>query len=251
MLGQATAQGNGTLVPWSAGRWSGAPAHHPWDARTRCQNAPPASRRYALGVTRRPTVPRRRTSGRALFVLAVLVATVAACGSGAAASFDVAAGCPAEGRVAGAYPDLEKRIPTSYEGRAPDTLDSGRHCDPDSLGALAKAGFDEVRFAGGTWDLGQYRAVALVVFQAPGLTADHVADFYGASAQGANRTTITGVSTPEISGRSGHRLDTMTGDRVQTVVVWPSATPDVVNVVITNDLPDPKVQSAVDAFAGA
>jgi hypothetical protein len=196
-------------------------------------------------------MPGRRTSARAAGVLLLVAAMVAACGGGAAASFDVAAGCPVEGRVAGAYPDLEKRIPTSYEGRAPDTLDSGRHCDPDSLGSLAKAGFDEVRFAGGTWDFGGERAAALVVFQAPGLTAEQVADFYGTSAQTANRTTITGVTTPEIVGRSGHRLDTMTGDRVQTVVVWPSATPDVVNVVITNDLPDGKIQSAVDAFAGA
>jgi hypothetical protein len=90
----------------------------------------------------------------------------------------------------------------------------------------------------------------LVVFQAPGLTADQIADFYGSSAQTANRTTITGVATPEIAGRSGHRIDTMTGDRVQTVVVWPSGQPDVVNVVITNDLPDPKIQSAIDAFDG-
>ena len=192
-----------------------------------------------------------RVSARVLIALAVLAAFVAACGGGAPASFDVAAGCPVEGRVAGAYPDLEKRIPTSYEGRAPDTLDSGRHCDPDSLGSLAKAGFDEVRFAGGTWDFGGERAAALVVFEAPGLTANQIADFYGTSAQGANRTTITGVSTPEISGRSGYRLNTMTGDRVQTVVVWPSATSDVVNVVITNDLPDPKIQSAIDAFSGA
>jgi hypothetical protein len=196
-------------------------------------------------------MPGRRTSARAAGVLLLVAAIVAACGGGPAASFDVAAGCPVEGRVAGAYPDLEKRIPTSYEGRAPDTLDSGRHCDPDSLGSLAKAGFDEVRFAGGTWDFGGERAAALVVFQAPGLTAAQVADFYGTSAQTAHRTTITGVTTPEIVGRSGHRLDTMTGDRVQTVVVWPSATPDVVNVVITNDLPDGKIQSAVDAFAGA
>lgn len=196
-------------------------------------------------------MPGRRTSARAGGALALIAAVVVACGGGPAASFDVAAGCPVEGREAGAYPDLEKRIPTSYEGRAPDTLDSGRHCDRDSLGSLAKAGFDEVRFAGGTWDLGGYRAAALVVFQAPGLTADQVAEFYGSSAQTANRTTITGVSTPEISGRTGHRLDTMTGDRLQTVVVWPSATPDVVNVVITNDLPDGKIQSAVDAFAGA
>ncbi len=196
-------------------------------------------------------VPGRGTSVRALAVLAFVLAAVAGCGGGASASFDVAAGCPVEGRVAGAYPDLEKRIPASYEGRAPDTLDSGRHCDPESLGSLAKAGFDEVRFAGGTWDFGGERAAALVVFQAPGLTAEQVADFYGSSAQIANRTTITGVTTPEIGGRSGHRIDTMTGDRVQTVVVWPSSQPDVVNVVITNDLPDPKIQSAIDAFAGA
>jgi hypothetical protein len=202
-------------------------------------------------VTHRPTVLHFRVSARALIALASLAVFVAACGGGAPASFDVAAGCPVEGRVAGAYPDLEKRIPTSYEGRAPDTLDSGRHCDADSLGSLAKAGFDEVRFAGGTWDFGGERAAALVVFEAPGLTANQIADFYGTSAQGANRTTITGVSTPEISGRSGYRLNTMTGDRVQTVVVWPSATSDVVNVVITNDLPDPKIQSAIDAFSGA
>ena len=202
-------------------------------------------------MTHRSTVLHFRVSARALIALASLAVFVAACGGGAPASFDVAAGCPVEGRVAGAYPDLEKRIPTSYQGRAPDTLDSGRHCDADSLGSLAKAGFAEVRFAGGTWDFGGERAAALVVFEAPGLTANQIADFYGTSAQGANRTTITGVSTPEISGRSGYRLNTMTGDRVQTVVVWPSATSDVVNVVITNDLPDPKIQSAIDAFSGA
>ena len=187
---------------------------------------------------------------RVLVALTFVLAMVAGCGGGATASFDVAAGCPVEGRVAGAYPDLEKRIPTNYEGRGPDTLDSGRHCDPESLGSLSKAGFDEVRFAGGTWDFGGERAAALVVFQAPGLTADQIADFYGSSAQTANRTTITGVTKPEIAGRSGHRINTMTGDRVQTVVVWPSSQPDVVNVVITNDLPDSKIQSAIDAFAG-
>lgn len=199
-------------------------------------------------MTRRSTRPRRGTSASALAALALLATILAACGGGPPASFDVAAGCPSEGRAAGAYPELEKRVPTSYEGRGPDTLDSGRHCDPASLGTLAQAGFDEVRFAGGTWDLGGYRAAALVVFEAPGLTADGVADFYGSSALGANRTTVTGESTPEIAGRPGHRLDTMTGDRVQTVVVWPSADPGLVNVVITNDLPDPKIQAAVDAF---
>ena len=182
-----------------------------------------------------------------------LVAAVAlllgACGAGGAApSFDVAAGCPSEGRAPGAYPELEARVPATYEGRGPNQLDSGRHCDPASLGSLAAAGFDEVRFAGGTWDLGGYRAAALVVFAAPGLTADQVAQFYATSARAANRTQITGESAPQVAGRAGHRLDSATGDRTQTVVIWPSADDGVVNVVLTNDLPDPKIQAAVEAF---
>lgn len=197
-------------------------------------------------LTRRLRLPATRVAQATL-----AVALVAGCGGGSApASFDVAAGCPAEGRAAGAYPELEARIPKTYEGRGPDSLDSGRHCDPASLGSLAAAGFDEVRFAGGTWDLGGYRAAALVVFEAPGLTAQQVAEFYGASAQSANRTQVTAGSTPAIAGRSGYRLDTETGDRLQTVVTWPSEDEDVVNVVITNDLPDPKIAAAVEAFGG-
>lgn len=186
-----------------------------------------------------------------LVLVAALMVIVSACGEGgAAASFDVAAGCPSEGRAPGAYPELEARVPATYEGRAPDQLDSGRHCDPASLGSLAAAGYGEVRFAGGTWDLGGYRAAALVVFEAPGLTADQVAEFYATSARGANRTQVKGESSPEIAGRQGHRLDSTTGDRTQTVVTWPSADEGVVNVVLTNDLPDPKIQAAVDAFGG-
>jgi hypothetical protein len=179
------------------------------------------------------------------------VVLAAGCESGtSSASFDVAAGCPTEGRAVGAYPDLEARIPTAYEGRGPDRLDSGRHCSRTSLGSLADAGFDEVRFAGGTWDLGGYRAAALVVFEAPGLTADDVAEFYRTSALGANRTRILAEDAPVVAGRAGHRLDTRTGDRLQTVVVWPADEDGTVDVVITNDLPDPKIQAAIDAFGG-
>ncbi len=32
------------------------------------------------------------------------------------------------------------------------------------------------------------------------------------------------------------------------MVVWPSADPDIVNVVITNDLPEARIQEAIDAF---
>jgi hypothetical protein len=183
-----------------------------------------------------------------LFIL--FAALLGACSSAPAASFDPTGPCTADGSAPGAYPDLEARIPASYEGQGPTGLDSGRHCSRESLGSLATAGFTEVRYAGGTWDFGGDRAAALVVFQADGLTADTIADFYAVSAHAADRTTVTGESTPTVAGRPGHRLDTMTGSRTQTIVVWPSAETGIVDVVITNDLPDPKIQAAVDAFGG-
>lgn len=240
--------GNGTLVPIRARRWSGARVHHRWDGRTRCGKAPAGSGPYPSGMTtwsetRRPPV----------IVMAValsLGALVAACSSGPAQSFDPTGPCTTDGSAPGAYPDLEARIPTTYEGQGPGQLDSGRHCTPENLGSLVAAGIDEVRYAGGTWDFGGDRAAALAVFQADGLTADLIADFYARSARAADRTTVTGESTPTVAGRPGHRLDTMTGSRTQTIVVWPSADADIVDVVITNDLPDPKIQAAVDAFGG-
>ena len=186
-----------------------------------------------------------------LWLLAAIVVAllVAGCG-GAAESFDPTGPCVADGSAPGAYPELEALVPTTYEGTGPQKLDSGRNCTDENLGALKDAGIDELRFAGGTWGFGAERAAALVVFTAPGLTADLIADFYATSAQGASRTEVTATSTPTLAGRPGHRLDTTTGERTQTVVVWPGAEPDRVNVVLTNDLPDPKIQAAVDAFGG-
>jgi hypothetical protein len=209
-------------------------------------------RGYPFRVSRRRSRTRSAAPRAAIVAvaIAVLAVVIGACSVTPAASFDPTAACTGDGRAAGAYPDLEARIPTSYQGRGPDTLDSGRNCSQENLGVLTSAGIDEVRFAGGTWDFGGERAAALVVFQAPDLTADDVAAFYAASARAANRTTVTGESTPTLAGRPGHRLDTMTGERVQTVVSWPAAEPGVVNVVITNDLPDPKIDAAVEAFGG-
>jgi hypothetical protein len=190
-------------------------------------------------------------SRRPLALLAVvLTLALMGCSGAAAVSFDPSGPCTADGSAPGAYPDLEARIPRSYEDRGPETLDSGRHCTAANLGTLASAGIEEIRFAGGTWDFGGNRAAALVVFEAAGLTADHIAEFYSTTAEAADRTEITGESTPTLAGRPGHRLDTKTGERIQTVVVWPAAEPGRVNVVITNDLPDPKIQAAVDAFGG-
>ena len=80
------------------------------------------------------------------------------------ASFDPGGPCTTDGPAPGAYPELEALIPTTYEERA-ERLDSGRNCTRQPRVARA-AGIDEVRFAGGTWDLGGYRAAALAVFSA-------------------------------------------------------------------------------------
>jgi hypothetical protein len=185
-----------------------------------------------------------------LFLLAaVLVA--AACGGAPAASFDPTGACTTDGRAPGAYADLEALVPKTYQGVAPGTLDSGRNCTPANLGSLASSGIGEIRFAGATWSFGAERAAVLAIFRTPGLTAEALAAFYAESAKGAARTNVVATSTPVIAGRQGRRLDTKTGERVQTVVVWPAAQDDQVNVVITNDLPDARIQDAIDAFGGA
>lgn len=185
--------------------------------------------------------------------LAALLAAVglllAACVAAApAVSFDPTGPCTTDGSVAGAYPDLEALIPTTLRDQKPGTLDSGRHCSGPALGSLASAGVSEIRFAGATWSFGAERAAVLAVFQASGLTADALADFYANGAGTANRTQILAQSSPTVVGRGAHRLDTKTGERLQTVVVWPSADAERVNVVITNDLPDARIQEAIDAF---
>jgi hypothetical protein len=174
-------------------------------------------------------------------------AILGACG-GAAPSFDATGPCVADGQAAGAYPDLEALVPTVYQGVSPTTLDSGRNCTSENLGSLSSHGIDEIRYAGATWAFGAERAAVLAVFRAASLDAEALATFYDESARAANRTEVVARSAPTIAGRQGRRIDTKTGVRVQTVVVWPAAQPGLVNVVITNDLPDARIQDAIAAF---
>jgi hypothetical protein len=186
---------------------------------------------------------------RRLALLFVVALVLVGCGDGAAASFDPTGPCTQDGQAPGAYPELEALVPKRFFGdQAPDRVDSGRNCPGPNLGILADKGITELHFAGATWTFGAERAAVLAVFEAPGLTAEHVADFYDASAGDANRTELVASSDFEIAGRTGHRLDTKTGERLQTVAVWPSKDADRVNVVITNDLPDARIQDAIAAF---
>lgn len=136
----------------------------------------------------------------------------------------------------------------TYRDTAPEKIDSGRNCTPEALGLLADLGFEEVRFAGATWGFGAERALVLAVFTAPGLDADEIADFYAQSARTSPRVEILAELEPTIVGRAGRRLDAKRVEFFQTVVVWPASDPDVVNVVISNDLPDARIAEAIDAF---
>jgi hypothetical protein len=182
------------------------------------------------------------------FVLLGLAFVLVGCVPETSAPFDPTGPCVTDGSAPGGYPELESRLPQKYRDASPDTVDSGRNCSGPSLGSLAELGFDELRFAGATWSFGAERAVVLAVFTAPGLDADAIADFYTESAGTANRTEILAESSPSIDGRPGRRLDTKTVERLQTVVVWPASEPDLVKVIITNDLPEARIDEAIEAF---
>jgi hypothetical protein len=192
-------------------------------------------------------MPRPARRFRRFLLLATVLLGFAACTGEARPSFDPSGACTVDGRAPGAYPELEARLPTNYRETAPAEVDSGRNCSPEALGTLAES-FDEVRFAGATWSFGAERALVLAVFSAPNLDAAEVAEFYEQSARTTQRMEILDETEPTIAGRPGWRLDAKRVERLQTVVVWPAADPDVVNVIISNDLPDARIADAIDAF---
>lgn len=202
---------------------------------------------YALRV---PS-PFLRVRSRARFAVVVgLLACVAlaGCSGGPAPSFDPTGACTIDGRVPGAYPDLEARVPALLEGRAPDKLDSGRNCSPANLATLAIHGLTEVRFAGGTWSDGGVAGRTLAVFSAPGLRAEWIAEWYAATAERGRNTSNIETSTVTIAGRPGTRIQLVNDDRHQVVVVWPSADDALTQVVIASDVDTARIDAAIGAF---
>jgi hypothetical protein len=154
------------------------------------------------------------------FGLVLLSFVVAACGSGGA-SFDPRSPCSADGRFAGAYPDLEALVPGLLGGRAADRLDSGRSCTDSALGTLKSHGVAELRFAGGLWEAGTNSGTTLVVFDSPSpLQADWIGEFYEAGARAGKKTERIDTRKLTIEGGTGYRLDTLNDESYQTVIVW-------------------------------
>ena len=181
-------------------------------------------------MRRRPDQPRASSLSRTLVVALALV--IAACSQGATTTFDPAAPCTADAKLPGAYPALEALIPRTFDGRPPDRLDSGRNCTSRSLGLLATAGYHEVHFAGGLWEVGQRSGVTLAVFTAEGLTAAQLADFYEAGARAASKTENVTRSTVDVEGAQAIQIETLNDESFQTIVVWPGSERDTVRAVL-------------------
>lgn len=219
------------------------------DRRTRCHRAPrPANPvwPYALGVPGFAKNHSRRVLIVAVTALALLL-SIARCAS-TGASFSPNGPCLADGRQAGAYPDLEGRLPRQFQGKPPDRLDSGRNCSDANLDTLKAHGVRELRFAGGLWQLAPETGVTMAVFSAPGLQADWLGEFYEMGARAASKVSNLTVSHPTVRGSAAVRMDYRDGQSPQTIVIWPAG-PDIVHVVLSAGLPDRVVQEAIDSFA--
>jgi hypothetical protein len=166
------------------------------------------------------------------FAFLLLSALIAGCSPASSASFDASAPCTADARLPGAYAELEALIPRTFEGRAPTRLDSGRNCTPPSLGTLAAAGFREIHFAGGLWELGQRSGVTLAVLAAHGLTAEQVIDFYEAGARSARKTENVKRGVYDFDGVNAVTVETLNDESFQTIVAWQAPQANTVRVAL-------------------
>lgn len=196
----------------------------------------------------------------ALVVVALAAAgLVAGCAGGRAApSFDPAGPCTADGQRPGAYPELERLIPATFEGVAPARLDSGRNCTELNLGTLASHGIREVRFAGGLWETGERSGFTMAVLTAPGLTAERMAEFYEAGARAGRKTEEVNRSVLDLHGDKAWIISTLNDESYQTIVVWDQGQPGAVRAVLVgSDVRETDgmgphsalVQRALDAFS--
>jgi hypothetical protein len=171
--------------------------------------------------------------------------------------FDPTGACTSDGQAAGAYPDLEALIPTTLDGKPPQSLDSGRKCTPDGLGTLASHGLTEVRFAGAVWPTAAESGTSLAVFSAPDLTAAWLGEYYEAGAKTDSKVVSLKTSTPTVQGRPGFRLDAQNDTSLEAIVTWPDATGSVIRVAVVSEAArdgatpakvDAAVQQAIAAF---
>ncbi len=181
---------------------------------------------------------RRRGVHAAPWPLLLVLVPILAAACAATATFDPTGACVVDGRVAGAYPDLEALVPRDLGGTSPTSLDSGRSCSERALGTLAGHGVQELRYAGAVWDEGNGAGTSIAVLAVPAddgtwvpLPAAWVEAFYEAGAQSSSKTSNIETSRPTL-GDAGTvwRLDTLNDLSQQVVIVRPLG--DLVQVVL-------------------
>jgi hypothetical protein len=168
----------------------------------------------------------------AVALAAVVAASLGACSSQAAPSFDPQGPCDSDGQRPGAYPDLEARLPATFDGVAPNRLDSGRNCSKDNLGTLSAHGIQELRFAGGLWETGPRSGVTIAVFAADGLSMARLAEFYETGARTARKTEAISAGEFDVDDVDGRRVDTLNDESYQTIVVLDGPEPEIVRAVL-------------------
>ncbi|MEA2545675.1 MAG: hypothetical protein QOI09_948 [Chloroflexota bacterium] len=204
---------------------------------------------------RRHRTRRIRRSGPVVVLALVIALVLGACGSG----FDPSSPCTVDGSMAGAYPDLEALVPTTFRSAPPKQLDSGRTCTKDALATLAGHGVGELRYAGGTWDTGTDSGLSLAIFtdaNGPPLDPAWLTEFYEAGARTGKNVTSVDPSNYSIDGDiTGRRIDVLNGESFQTVVIWPrdgrvavALIGDFIREIQTREAHDKVVREAVDAF---
>ena len=177
-------------------------------------------------------------------------ATLAACGGAGVPPVDGAAptgGACADTLGAGLDAELEALLPGEIEGRAPASVESGRLCSGESLGTLIPAGIREVRFAGATWPDGD-RGVSLVLYRAPNLDLDRMADAFANGAGAARRISNVTARETTFAGGRAIRIDAVARDRALNVLLWSPRPPDLVAAVLASGVPEERIVAAGDAL---
>jgi hypothetical protein len=182
----------------------------------------------------------------ALLLAAVAIALVAAgCGL-AGPSFSTSGPCLADGRAAGAYPELEAAVPKAINGRPATTVDSGRNCSDEALGTFTSRGVHEIHFAGATWDEGGGNGVTIAVLALPdrAMPLEWAEEFYQAGAIAGKHTDNIDSTRPTYPGvGTVYRLDALNDLSLQTVVIW--ADGPLARVIIVATQVDPSASKAV------
>ncbi len=188
-----------------------------------------------------------------LAALSLVAVLVLGCGSGTEGANQPGPGDPcgsSDPAAAGYYPELEAKIPTTWENRTASSTKSGRYCSASSLGTLQSRGIDELRYAGRTWLSSDGEAsLAMVTYEAPGLTATRLADEFERAARAAQTTTAGNRSDVTVDGRPGIRLDAVTTSSRETRIVWPSADGQRVNAIIASGVTEAAISAAEAAFS--